>query len=1162
MKASLETSLELTLEQRYAIRITCVDHIIKAYSKDLQNFREWSGPITGISINMITWLKERLNWATSRFSLNPKTLEVIFLKGLKGGGCGMMKGKTSTKNNQTSSNQDILNELKENQEKAIELANSISESMGEMTIEMNKVSTLGKLNPYNCFSPYSIAIKLLENFDAIQCWSQYEYSEERAAITLIARKFLMAFFIKKEEVKFLSKTEKNEIMAKFDRIIRIIELNQNKTPELCTLVEIQIMKNLLDKVNDTKKWWQTVLVKSKDILAVAMNFDIFNPTQNLRKSIEYFRKINNQIQGNFYRYAFQFEIIEKHVNIEVDLTDQFQDLLIKEFEKTNKMKWEEVHILLEFFENCAKQGWASEEFILSVLKSHIYKLSENIAWEIRGGVVNVLRSLGGHWNKEISQESKKIREAMRSNEKDVRVKKILNLSWKSVVKTVNENIANPSFLSNKKDSTDSIIGREDIIKEINSKLKVKNILTITGKGGIGKTSVSLKYSDDYKNDYQIIWVVNGDNIPLHLACLAIKLGIQNDNDTLETFKTKLSSKEFKQSMLLIFDDLEENNQLNEYYVRNENIKYLITSRSTGWEEYLELGPLSGTYSEDLLSLRLTEQNESEENVKALSQRIGGHALGLRQSIACIKTNKFTIKEYLEFIKDLSIDEVIIKTLESIIKKFTVEALNALGLLNYFQSQDIPEEVIKSILVKKYGVKEWLRVRSQLIGCYIVNKNIEGYWSVNRIIMDFMRGRDKGEMKNMLVQYYYENPIDCDNIYSDKNRVEKTKAIIIHARNFIKELQLNRIEEIAICLKIAEANFEIHMNFKEIEKLLEMVITNERQINEDRNKESIANIWRKVGNIYLKAHKYENSEEFYTKCLEIQKQHLPPLHLNQAKIYMSMGLLYNCKADYIKSQEFYIKCKEIREKVLPPLHHDLARIYMYMGFLYSDINDHMKSEEFYMKCLEIREKNMQPLHTDLAKIYMSMGLLYIDKENYTKSEEFYIKCLEIREKILHPLHPDLAKLYMNMGNLYNKKVDYIKSEKYYIKSLEIQVQILPPLHPDLAKLYMNIGILYCGKADYVKSQEFYTKSLKIREQILPQFHPDLATLYMNMGNLHNIRADYMKSEEFYMKCLVIREKILPPHHNDLVKLYMNMRILYENKGEFFKSEEFYIKSQEI
>ncbi|OMJ82940.1 hypothetical protein SteCoe_16274 [Stentor coeruleus] len=1205
MKILPEISLELVLEKRYTVKIACVGHAIKTYSKDLQSFREWSGPIIGLSINMLAWLKEKSTWAISRFSINPKTLEVMFLTGLKGGGVRTSKNKALIMIKQIETDPDILIELKENQKKAMELAKSISESMGEMTIEMSQVSSLGKLSPFKCFSPYTIAMKLFENFDATQCWTEYAYSEERAAIALIARKFLMVFFIKNEEVKFLSKLEKNELLARFDKVINIIELNEKQNPELCTLVEVQIMKKLINNANDTQKWWRTALLESKDILVAAIGLKNFDPTAALKKSIEYFEKIKNKVQGSFHRYAFQFEIIEKQFTTDAELKDQIQGLIITELEKVNQLKWQEVHILLDFFENCVKQEKISEEFILRVIVSYIQNLRENKAWQVREKVVNLLRSLGGHWNQEISQESKKIYEIMKLNETDMKVKKILSFSLRNLVKITapNERAKTIDFISNKKDSTDLIIGREDAIQEIDKRLKIKNILAITGMGGIGKTSVALKYADDYRSDYQVIWIINGDNIEADLIYLAVKLGIPKDNDTLENFKTELSSQKIKQSMLLVFDNLEENTQIKDYYVMSENIKYLITSRNTGWENIIELGPLSYDQSEDYLTSRLLEQKESKESIKALAQRMDGYALGLRQSVASIKKNKFTINEYLEFIEDLSADETICKTLESIVQKFTSEALNALELLSYFQPQDIPEEIIKSILVEKYGVREWLRVRSQLIGCYIINKSSEGYWNVHRIIMDFIQGKNKGEMKDLLVQYYYKNPIDCNNIYSNKSGTEKVKIMINHRRVFTKKLELNSNEEIEICLNANEANFEIQMNFKETEIFLEEIINKKNQISKDEKK-STADIWYQAGVMYQKLCKYEKSEEFYKKCLEIREQILPPLHTHLAiiytsmgslyfdkldyiqsekfhtkcleimeqtlppfhpqlaGIYMGMGNLYTKKKDFIKSDKFYTKCLEIQKQTLPPLHPQLAALYLNMGNLYCDMINYMKSEEFYTKCLEIQKQILPPLHPDLATLYMSMGILYNDKGDYMKSQEFYMKCLEIQEQILPPLHPSLAKIYMNMGIFYNDKKDYMKSEEFYTKCLEIQKQILPPLHPQIAGIYMNIGKLYADKADYMKSEEFCTKCLEIQEQILPPLHPDLTITYENLGILNGINGDYMKSEEFYKKCIEIREQILPPSHPDLSKVYIKMAQLYEYCGNFLKSEEFYMKHYKI
>lgn len=100
-----------------------------------------------------------------------------------------------------------------------------------MTIEKVDVDNLEKTSPHRCIGPYN-AMKLLENFDSGHCWSERAYSEVRGAVASIARKFLMAYFMKHQDVVFLSKVEKQELIAKFDKIIGILKKNEDSFPEI------------------------------------------------------------------------------------------------------------------------------------------------------------------------------------------------------------------------------------------------------------------------------------------------------------------------------------------------------------------------------------------------------------------------------------------------------------------------------------------------------------------------------------------------------------------------------------------------------------------------------------------------------------------------------------------------------------------------------------------------------------------------------------------------------------------------------------------------------------------------------------------------------------------------------------------------------------------
>ncbi|OMJ74272.1 hypothetical protein SteCoe_26863 [Stentor coeruleus] len=1206
MKIPLENYLELLFYRRYSVKIYCINNSIQAYTKDFQTLKEWSSLITGLSISMFAWLIKRPSWASSKFSLNLKTLEVIYQKGLKGGSTHSSSNQISLFSIQLYPDHKILVDLKENQIKANELSTKVSQSIEELRIEMNEFSSLEKISPNEDSYLYIDAINILENFDVTECLIQTKKLEEKASVALVARKFFNAYFMKNQKVVSIAEFEKKKLLSRIDYIIGAIERNGKLNQKLYTKVEAEIINNIIDNAKEIQIWWQIVINELKDILSALVGLKSIDPIPALTKLLSYFSIARERMECK-HEYLFHFDIFEKDSTIASDIQDQIQYLIAKGIEEMEKIGLGEVNLILDLFENCIYKEKISELFLLNVQKAYFHNNIENKTWEIKLKLANILRSLRGHWHDKISQEADHLHEIMGKYQQDNKLRIVLDLSLGKLTKAKvsNELVKKQDeFITNKIHTTDLIVGRDEVIREIYTKLQANNILVVAGLGGIGKTSVALKYAEDFKRKYQIIWVVNGENMTKDLNLFAIILGIPKDSDTLENLKVILRSEKIRQSILLIFDNLEGKAQLKDYYVKSDNIHFLITSRSSDWEECIEIGYLTEIQSIDYLTKKLIERNESDDYLRILAQRWGGYALGLKQSIINIKINKFSIKDYLEINQEILIDEEILVTLESIFGKFTEETFNALELISYFQLEDIPEEIIKKIIIEKYGIQEWGKIRSQLMKFYIINVRSEGKWNVHRIIMEFIRSKNKGKMKELLVKYYYEN-FTCERgIYNDKIRVEEIKAMIPHVQEFLKKIKLDCKEEIFICCELAKANLEINSDFKETEKTLEKITEKEIEISQYENKESIAKIWRYVAGVFLSMTKVDKSEEYYMKCLDISEQVLSPLHPDLAALYMGIGCLYEHKENYIKSEEFYMKCLKIREEILTPLHPSLAMTYISIGNFYKHLNDLTKLEEILMKGLKIMEQISAPLQLDLAELYMGLGELYLLTNDYIKSEEFFIKCLKIKEEIFPPIHLKLASTYFSFGVMSFSAGNDIKSEELYMKSLKICEQILPPFHPNLILIYMVLGLSYridpeCKKSeeyymkflkineeispplnqnlstiymlmgdiykdnsDYKKSEEYYMKSLKIKEQILPQPNSKLSLIYMNLGNLHRINLDYMKSEEYYMKCLKIKEQILPPVHPDLAELYMILGELHFNKNDCSRSIEFYMKCLKI
>ena len=106
-------------------------------------------------------------------------------------------------------------------------------------------------------------------------------------------------------------------------------------------------------------------------------------------------------------------------------------------------------------------------------------------------------------------------------------------------------------------NTKHIIGRESELNQIHNYFLEDNLLALIGKSGIGKTSVAIKYAQEYVSSYKYIWRINSKStgtLLLDFALLANEIGLIsiNPEDIIMELSAKL--KPPNDFMLFIFDD--------------------------------------------------------------------------------------------------------------------------------------------------------------------------------------------------------------------------------------------------------------------------------------------------------------------------------------------------------------------------------------------------------------------------------------------------------------------------------------------------------------------------------------------------------------------------------------------------------------------------------
>ncbi|OMJ88679.1 hypothetical protein SteCoe_9297 [Stentor coeruleus] len=444
----------------YKIQLHQKGHQIISQVESLLTGRKVTSSIYGLNeINFRAFLKTKSSAFTKFFIVIPQSLKLVFINGLRGGGCaGSRRSKSISisqdkKSNETSQlkssthvksistdrgvkedfeidievSAEELKKKNELQYRASSVADSIAEQMRTGVLDNDVLDELLEISPYKCINPFAITSTIIMSFDSSKLWVCDHWIEERAKISRICRKFMMADFIVNKGRAFLSKDESSELLKKMNTVKQIINKNMDSLPEICTLIEVNVMVSLIGRAKSIESTIMQVFKHCMNVLKILVSLYKKELDGALAMVIRYIKEFSYNRKKSYEDYMYEIDLIENTIDADPSPKEVLEGYINDQLSQFETLEWEKQHILIGFICGAIVKKKISIEFSSSYLRTKFSKFITSSNEKIKQKTAICIRYFIGSDIIEIKKFGDNFRRQLLDSEIKDGIKKILNL---------------------------------------------------------------------------------------------------------------------------------------------------------------------------------------------------------------------------------------------------------------------------------------------------------------------------------------------------------------------------------------------------------------------------------------------------------------------------------------------------------------------------------------------------------------------------------------------------------------------------------------------------------------------------------------------------------------------------------------------------------------
>ncbi|CAM0117538.1 ankyrin repeat domain-containing protein [Rhabdochlamydiaceae symbiont of Dictyostelium giganteum] len=482
------------------------------------------------------------------------------------------------------------------------------------------------------------------------------------------------------------------------------------------------------------------------------------------------------------------------------LVDQFDELIYQEnpYFKGKQTNYRTLVLKLTHLTVKKDKLTREERLLLRLLYQHLGQGEKReISEEISRGRIKEISFLGEDHKSESNQQIEQLFSEVKAFDVHKtslgisRSSKPLLKPWKydfflqSTSKALEDGLIKPpSCLSNIPVRDHIFVGRVKELEELKTAFLASSRVSISGLGGMGKSTLSFKYALELKEYLflHLIKVTGPRSIKLGLLELALLLGLKKEDHEETLTELKVTLKKMTLPGLIVIDGLDDSlffQEIDDYLPNSMQCHILITTRIGEEAKVNGFHDISLTeFSEEEALCYLIQKKQvnkvEQESASCLAKEVGYHPLALSHIVRYLQEEDLSIEEYSKRFKSRSLklpdldaislpageQSVFITwqvSLEAIKQKKNGElSLKIMHFIALLGEEDIPFDLLCTFIQRRYPEEDPVSIASglKLLKNYAFlqeTRGVKKYYHIHALVQKVIAHELREEDKKEIIQ---------------------------------------------------------------------------------------------------------------------------------------------------------------------------------------------------------------------------------------------------------------------------------------------------------------------------------------------------------------------------------------------------------------------------